>query len=436
MKKIISLLAVLMLIFSCTMLGIGTVAFAAEESDEGDFLVFDGVLEEYVGDGGDIVIPASLGVKEIAANAFQNNADVTSVVFPEGVETIGYWSFRGCENIESITFPYSLCELAEHCFSSAAITEITIPGNVEIVGYGAFSSCKYLEKVTISYGVKEIMVLSFSGCGVKNVVLPETVEILCGGSFTNNKNPSVSKSEITICNPDCEVGGWVKDSSKDAYKHSWHGYATPVSNNASGTQYIFYVPRDSEVHKALEENLEKWLEADRAAGGSSVGGGTDRVEIRPKDQEYFDALPENQEGYGTQKPANSGSGSTNKGENNPSDTEEGSDTVTNNQNNNTNNSSNNGNSNGTQTVIEQGSDNTVLIIVVAVIGGIILLAIIVVVILAATGVLFGKGKKTAKSEEEIIAEYVKKQEMLSEEKEKLRAEILAEMAQTEEKPEE
>ena len=92
MEKIISLLAVLMLVFSCTMLGIGTVAFVAEESDEGDFLVFDGVLEEYVGDGGDVVIPASLGVEEIAANAFQNNADVTSVVFPEGVETIGYWS--------------------------------------------------------------------------------------------------------------------------------------------------------------------------------------------------------------------------------------------------------------------------------------------------------------------------------------------------------
>ena len=39
--------------------------------------------------GGDIVIPESLGVKEIATRAFAQNNDITSVVIPEGVEIIG-----------------------------------------------------------------------------------------------------------------------------------------------------------------------------------------------------------------------------------------------------------------------------------------------------------------------------------------------------------
>lgn len=142
MKRFLVVLSVLAILATCCIMGIGTVAFAAEESSPDDFLVFDGVLEEYVGAGGDVVIPASLGVKEIAANAFENNTDITSVVIPEGVEVVGYWSFRKCTSLEAITLPYSLCELAEHCFSSAPITEITIPGNVDVVGYGAFSSCK------------------------------------------------------------------------------------------------------------------------------------------------------------------------------------------------------------------------------------------------------------------------------------------------------
>ena len=112
MKKLLSILAVLAIVLSCSVMGIGTVLAAPDESSEDDFMAFDGVLEEYVGAGGDVVIPASLGIKEIAAQAFANNTDITSIVIPEGVEIVGYWSFRACTSIESITLPYSLCELA------------------------------------------------------------------------------------------------------------------------------------------------------------------------------------------------------------------------------------------------------------------------------------------------------------------------------------
>ena len=91
------------------------------------------------------------GVKEIAAHAFETNLDITSLVIPEGVEVIGYWSVRHCDNLEYVKLPYTLEELAEHCLSSAAITEIEIPGNVDTIGYGAFSGCTLLEKITISF---------------------------------------------------------------------------------------------------------------------------------------------------------------------------------------------------------------------------------------------------------------------------------------------
>lgn len=113
MKRFLALLAVLALVLTCSMIGVGTVASAAEESPEEDFLVYDGVLEEYVGPDGDVVIPASLGIKEIAANAMQNNLDITSLVIPEEVEVVGYWSVRGCKNLEHVELPYTLEEIAE-----------------------------------------------------------------------------------------------------------------------------------------------------------------------------------------------------------------------------------------------------------------------------------------------------------------------------------
>ncbi len=227
MKKLLALLAVLSLVLTCCIMGIGTVAFAAEESSEDDFLAYDGVLEEYIGSGGDVVILASLGIKEIGANAFENNADITSLVIPEGVEVVGYWSFRNCTSLESITLPYSLEELAEHCFSSAPITEITIPGNVERVGYGAFSGCTYLEELTLSYGVKEIFPLAFQGTSMAKVVFPETVELICeGSSFGHNKNAEIGKIEYYICNPDCEIGSSA-DTSGEANKYQWKVTNTP-----------------------------------------------------------------------------------------------------------------------------------------------------------------------------------------------------------------
>ena len=90
-------------------------------------MFFDGVLEEYIGPGGDVVIPASLGVTEIAADSIRLNKDITSIVIPEGVEVIGLRAFYECENLTSITLPYSLYELGQECFNSCNLTSILIP---------------------------------------------------------------------------------------------------------------------------------------------------------------------------------------------------------------------------------------------------------------------------------------------------------------------
>jgi hypothetical protein len=105
-------------------------AFAAGEDD----FVIDGngVLTNYTGPGGDVIIPGDRGITAIGSEAFKGNATITGVVIPDGVTTIGSWAFVSCTALESIT----------------------IPGSVTTIGTGAFRSCTALKSVTIQEGVQ------------------------------------------------------------------------------------------------------------------------------------------------------------------------------------------------------------------------------------------------------------------------------------------
>lgn len=59
-------------------------------SNASDFIIENGVLKEYIGPGGDVVIPN--GVIRIQNFGF---GYVTSVTLPEGIESIAAEAFRG-----------------------------------------------------------------------------------------------------------------------------------------------------------------------------------------------------------------------------------------------------------------------------------------------------------------------------------------------------
>ncbi len=60
----------------------------------------NGVLTDYKGSGGDIVIPE--GVTSIGWGAFDNCNNLTSITIPEGVTSIGESAFCGCSNLTII----------------------------------------------------------------------------------------------------------------------------------------------------------------------------------------------------------------------------------------------------------------------------------------------------------------------------------------------
>ena len=66
-------------------------------SSAGDFVIENGVLKQYTGPGGDVVIPD--GVTDIGNGAFKNCLSITSITWPGSVKSIAGNAFEGCKGL-------------------------------------------------------------------------------------------------------------------------------------------------------------------------------------------------------------------------------------------------------------------------------------------------------------------------------------------------
>ena len=163
-------------------------------------------------------------VTKIGEYAFQGSA-VTSVSMPEGITSIDYNAFSGCQNLESVTLPESLTTLGSYAFSSCKLLKtIKIPSGVTAIPERCFRACSSLESVTIPEGVMtigdgafyacsinaltlpesliEIGNEAFSGCGLTDLVVPEGVQTIGSHAFYRN-----SLKNLTLPSTVTSIGG-------------------------------------------------------------------------------------------------------------------------------------------------------------------------------------------------------------------------------------
>ena len=287
MKKLLSMLVIICVLISACL--VGAMPASAAEINYDDFDIYDGILVEYLGEGGDVVIPAKDAdgnpVTEIDARAFMDNDTITSVKIPEGITKMGSECFQYCDYLETVDLPYSLekCGFAafRHCKS---LTKIEIPASLKSIPQDFCSEANALSEIVISYGVEKIGVYAF--CGMKNIdriVIPASVTDLFGYSFANC---SMAECDVYICNPLCDVGymnGYKGAGSKDTGKEYKFAFSSPQH---ARTSWTIYVPKGSTVASDMNKQAETYS--------------TLNYRIREAEQSVFDALPENQKDYGYQ----------------------------------------------------------------------------------------------------------------------------------------
>ena len=130
-----------------------------------------------------VTIPDS--VTEIGEDAFSECHSLTSVTIPDSVTSIGDSAFCKCISLKSVTIPDSVTSIGERAFCCTSLTRVTIPNSVTSIGSSAFSSCSSLTSVTIPDGVTWIRDGAFFGCkSLTSVTIPDSVTEIGENAFS------------------------------------------------------------------------------------------------------------------------------------------------------------------------------------------------------------------------------------------------------------
>ena len=139
-----------------------------------------------------VTIPSS--VTSIGDWAFHNCSGLTSVTIPEGVTSIGDYAFRSCSGLTSVTildgvtsignYAFAYCSRLTSVNSPSSVASLTIPSSVTSIGNYAFDHCSGLTSVTIPSNVTGIGNYAFSYCNdLQSVTFQEGVKSIGNNVF-------------------------------------------------------------------------------------------------------------------------------------------------------------------------------------------------------------------------------------------------------------
>ena len=163
-----------------------------------------------------------------ALGSFQEK-NLTSIVIPDGVTTIGSFAFQN-NLLTSVTIPNGVITIDETAFYGNQLTSITIPNGVITIGLAAFAN-NQLTSVTIPNGVITIGETAFYSNQLTSVTIGNGIQYIGRAAFekSNDSNPNLSK--ITI-NKSCSDIKNIQGSSTGTTKYyPWLDWDSPYTAN-------------------------------------------------------------------------------------------------------------------------------------------------------------------------------------------------------------
>ena len=221
-------------------------------------------LEAYPSASGDVTIPN--GVTSIGYEAFIGCNSLTSVTIPDNVTSIDYYAFDNCKNLESVTIGAGVTSIESDSFRRcssltnikvsennqkyssdgkmllskdkttllkwpSATGDVTIPNSVKTIGYGAFEYCYELASIEISDSVTSIGNNAFYYCrSLTSVTIPDSVTSIGDYAFENCEN----LESVTL-------GKNVKTIGYGAFEYCYKLASIEISDSVTSIdKYAFY----------------------------------------------------------------------------------------------------------------------------------------------------------------------------------------------------
>ncbi len=176
-----------------------------------------------------LIIPE--GVASVGSSAFSGCSSLASVTIPPSVTNIGSSAFSGCSSLASVTIPSSVTSIDNHVFSGcSSLTGVTIPSSVTSIGDGAFADCSSLTSVTIPEVVTSIGDRAFYNCfALTSVTIPSSVTRIGNYAFYG------CSDQIKIIVPDIAAWCGIYFKSKEANPlyyahHLYSDESTEITN--------------------------------------------------------------------------------------------------------------------------------------------------------------------------------------------------------------
>ncbi len=105
-----------------------------------------------------------------AKHLYLNDTEITDLVIPDGVTSIGKYAFYGCSGLISATIPNSATSIGERAFNGCSgLTSVTIGNGVTNIGNSAFYGCSSLTSLAIPNSVTSIGDYAFSRCSINEI---------------------------------------------------------------------------------------------------------------------------------------------------------------------------------------------------------------------------------------------------------------------------
>ena len=100
-----------------------------------------------------------------AGKVLVHDIETTRIDIPEGVTSIGNFTFYQCRCIKSLTIPSSVVFIGSSTFEDCTdLTSVTLNEGLESIGGSSFEGCTGLSSITIPSTVSEISINAFNRC--------------------------------------------------------------------------------------------------------------------------------------------------------------------------------------------------------------------------------------------------------------------------------